>query len=573
MTGLPGVSSGGTPSGTSGGTSGGAPVVDVQDAFCLHPVPDGAVVALRGLTLRVAAGERVVVHGPNGSGKTTLLQVLAGRQRLSAGRAVVAGADVGSPTGRRGRAALVRWRAANLGWVDQHPARTLRPELDVRSNVALQLRLAGTRREAAGEAALAALERLGLAHLARRAVTELSGGEAQRVAVCAALAHGPALVLADEPTGELDRASAAGVYALLAEASADGGAALVLVSHDPLAGRHADRVVRIRDGRLGETWLPAADGAPARELLVVDDRGWVRLPEPVWPGGHHPATVSVVPAAAGAVLLVPAELPGPAKTATDTGAPGGNDEPPLPGSGEGDGSGSGDGSGDGEVVARLRGVGRRLGERTVVDAVDLDVVTGRLLVVRGPSGSGKSTLLRLLVGLDRPDAGRVELAGTDLAALDRSGLAALRRAVAAVVGQDARPAETLSALANLELARAVRGLPPDPDGDRRRLAALGLAPLADRQVRLLSGGERQRVAVARALATGARLLVLDEPTSQLDEARAEQLAAALVAAARAGAAVVATSHDPTLVAAADDLLDLAPTEVHDHAEVHDHDGV
>ena len=522
------------------------PVVDVHDAFCLHPVPDGAVVALRGLTLQVGAGERVVVHGPNGSGKTTLLRVLAGGQRLSAGRAVVAGADVGSPTGRGGRAALVRWRARHLGWVDQHPARTLRPELDVRANIALQLRLAGTPREEAGATALAALEWLGLAHLRAREVAELSGGEAQRVAVCAALAHAPALVLADEPTGELDASAAAGVYALLAEAALARGAALVLVSHDPLAGAHADRVVRIRDGRLGETWLPAADGAPARELLVVDDRGWVRLPEPVWPGGRHPATVGVSPGADGGVLLTPADPPAPAPAPADppsaSGAPGPDELAPAAG---------------GEVVARLRGVGRRLGGRTVVDTVELDVVAGRLLVVRGPSGSGKSTLLRLLVGLDRPDTGCVTLAGTDLAELDRAGLAALRRAVAAVVGQDARPAETLSAIENLELARAVRGLPPDPDGDRRHLADLGLTPLADRQVRLLSGGERQRVAVARALATRARLLVLDEPTSQLDEARAEQLAAALVAAARAGAAVVATSHDPTLVAAADDLLDLA----------------
>ena len=119
----------------------------VQDAFCLHPVPDGAVAALRGLTLQVAAGERVVVHGPNGSGKTTLLQVLAGRQRLSAGRAVVAGADVGRALGRRDRRALARWRASRLGWVDQHPARTLRPELGGLANVALQLRLAGVSRD------------------------------------------------------------------------------------------------------------------------------------------------------------------------------------------------------------------------------------------------------------------------------------------------------------------------------------------------------------------------------------------------------------------------------------------
>ena len=552
-----------------------APVVDVHDAFCLHPVPDGAVAALRGLTLQVAAGERVVVHGPNGSGKTTLLRVLAGRQRLSAGRAVVAGTDVGHAAGRAGRRALARWRATRLGWVDQHPGRTLRPELDVRGNIALQLRLAGTPRGRALAAADEALDRLDLAALARRRVTALSGGEAQRVAVCAALAHGPALVLADEPTGELDRPSARRVYELLAEASTRWGAALVLVSHDPLAGAHADRVVRIRDGRLGETWRPTADGAPGPELLVVDDRGWVRLPEPVWPGGRHPATVSVR-ASPGGLFLTPGEAPGEAP-----GGPGevpgaapvpaprpqaGPAQPPEPAGREPEPAGreSRPASARGEeavargeeAVARLGQVVRRQGERLVLDRVDLVARPGRLLAVRGPSGSGKSTLLRLLTGLDRPDAGSAILGGADLAGLDRDARAGVRRRVAAVVGQDARPAETLDAVDNLELARAVRGLPPDPDGDLALLATLDLAALARRQVRLLSGGERQRVAVARALVTGARLLVLDEPTSQLDEAHAEQVTAALTRAARAGAAVVVASHDPAVVDAADDVLDL-----------------
>jgi ABC-type lipoprotein export system ATPase subunit len=539
----------------------GPPVVDVHDVFCLHPVPDGAVAALRGLTLRVAPGEALVVHGPNGSGKTTLLRVLAGRQPVSAGRAVVAGLEVGVGMTRRRAREVARWRARRLGWVDQHPARVLRPELDVLENVALQLRLAGTPAGTARARAGDVLDRLGIAGLASRAVVGLSGGEAQRVAVCAALAHGPALVLADEPTGELDRASAEQVYRLLADAVTGAGAALVLVSHDPQAAEVADRVVRIRDGRLGETWRPGVAGAPgggaAEPLLVVDERGWVRIPERLWSPGPAPESVTATPAPA------PTRTPDPAQT--PSALPGVVLRPapafprdqgvavPEPGPELLDHGGGREG---GVVLGRARGVGRVLGGRVVLHDVDLDAVTGRVLVVRGPSGTGKSTLLRILTGLDRPDTGSVELDGENLAGLDRAGLARVRHDLAAVVGQDVRLAETVDARGNLELARAVRGLPADPDGDDRRLTELGLGPLAGRPARMLSGGERQRLAVARALTGPPRLLVLDEPSAQLDEARSEELAGVLRRAARNGCAVVVTSHDPTLVAVADDVLDL-----------------
>jgi energy-coupling factor transport system ATP-binding protein len=507
------------------------PVVDVRDAFCLHALPDGAVVALRGISLTVATGERVVVHGPTGSGKTTLLRLLAGEQALAAGRAVVAGRAVGEAVGgRAGRAAAARWRARRLGWVDQHIARTLRPELDVLDNVALQQRIAGAGSGAARDRAREALDAVGAAHLADRGVDTLSGGEAQRVAVAAALAHRPTLVLADEPSGELDAVNAELVYDALADACAAADAALVLVSHDRRAGRIADRVVRIRDGRLSETWQPGGE-----ELLVVDDRGWLRLPEPVRPST---AAVRAVGAADG-VTLVPA---GPPAAAAEP-------PPELPAAPAIAPTGP---------VAGLKGVKKAFGDRVVLAGLDLDVPAAALTVVRGRSGAGKSTLLRVLVGLERPDAGRVELGGIDLTALDRAGLARVRREQAAMVGQSVHLAETSDAVTNLEIARAVRGQPPDPEGDLERLEALDLHALRHRPVRMLSGGERQRVAVARALGVGARLVVLDEPTSQLDEASAERLVRVLLAAGREGTGLLVASHDPVLVDAAATIVDLEP---------------
>ena len=273
--------------------------VEVRDLFHLYPTGHGHVAALRGLTLDVAPGERVVIHGPNGSGKTTLMRVLAGESDPSAGTVRVCGVDLAG-AGERSRRML---RSRRLGLVDQHHGRTLRPELSTVDNVALQLRLARMRRVPARVRAAQLLDRLGLGHLAGRPPASLSAGEAQQVAVCAAVAHGPALVLADEPTGQLDRDTADQVYDLLVAATE--GATLVLVTHDVQATRVADRIVRIRDGRLSEEWTPDDTGD---ERLVVDDRGWLRLPEPL---RVQTGVASRVRAAAGAgsIVLTPTAPP------------------------------------------------------------------------------------------------------------------------------------------------------------------------------------------------------------------------------------------------------------------------
>jgi ABC-type lipoprotein export system ATPase subunit len=507
-----------------------APAVVAHDVFCLYPTPLGHVAALRGLSLEVGARERVVVHGPNGSGKTTLLRVLSGEQPAGAGSVRVAGVDiVGADDGER---TALRSRA--LGLVDQHHARTLRPELDVAGNVALQLRLAGRGEAAARRAAVETLAALGLEDLADRRAASLSGGEAQRVAVCAALAHGPSLVLADEPTGELDRASADAVYDLLVRAADLAGAALLLVTHDARAARVADRMVRIRDGRLSEEWRPGSDGP---ETLVVDDRGWVRLPEPLRRDVGVDGGVRA-DHQGDAIRLTPTVRVG-AVGARPTAEPVARPRPSAAG---------GPDAGDPVVSARHLCVARD--DRVLLADLDVDVAAARLTVVQGPSGTGKTTLLRVLTGLERPDDGRVLLAGQDLGELDREGLAALRRAHVAVAAQGGALVEALDVAGNLALAREARGLASDHDEVERWLDALGLHGLRHRPVSMLSGGERQRVAVGRALVVRPDLTVLDEPTSQQDEANAERLVAVLSEAAGEGRAVIAATHDPVLVEAA-----------------------
>ena len=172
--------------------------IDVRDAFRIHRSTDVVAVALQGLSLQVEEGEIVVVLGPSGSGKTTMLRVLAGFDTLSAGTARVLDVELAT-LGERGRAEL---RARTLGVLDQHYARALSPNLTSAHSVALSLELLGVPRAEARAAAGALLERVHLGDRVDSRPATLSGGEQQRVALCASLVHRPRLLLADEPGGE-----------------------------------------------------------------------------------------------------------------------------------------------------------------------------------------------------------------------------------------------------------------------------------------------------------------------------------------------------------------------------------
>ncbi len=213
----------------------------VAGACKVYARGEAAVTALDDVTLEVAPGELVAVLGPSGCGKSTLLNVLAGVDRLDAGQAFVGGIDLGRASERE----LVTLRRERIGIVFQ--SFHLVPNLTATENVALPLALAG-RRDPARVAEL--LARVGLAARASHFPSEMSGGERQRVALARALVHGPRVVLADEPTGNLDSTAGESVLALLDELRREVGAAVVLATHDERIAARADRRVRMRDGRI-----------------------------------------------------------------------------------------------------------------------------------------------------------------------------------------------------------------------------------------------------------------------------------------------------------------------------------
>ena len=410
--------------------------IELRDVFRVHSTPEGDAAALQGLSLQVADGEVLTVLGPSGSGKSTLLRLLAGLERPSAGVVRVYGEDVGKLPSRR----LARYRSTLLGYADQHYARALAPELTARDLVALQLGLRGTSRAERFARADELLERVGLTSKRDRHPTQLSGGEQQRVALCAALAHRPKVFLADEPTGELDAATADQVYEMLNELVREHRCTTVIVSHDPESARIADRIVRIRDGRVSEEW--ARDGASSSDTIVVGRGGWLRLPEELLLRAGI-GTKATARFDHGGVVVTPTH----GHSVESSLSP----EAPLTPAAAG------------ATVAIGHGLTRRYGETVALRPVDVELVSGRLHAITGPSGSGKTTLLHLLAGLELPDAGTIAVDGVELTTLDRTGRAALRREKIAYVGQQAGLVPHLSALENVELALTLRGV-DDPGG-------------------------------------------------------------------------------------------------------------
>ncbi len=467
--------------------------------------PGSRTEAFRDESWTVGEGSFTLLVGPSGSGKSSLLRCLNGivphfSGGSFGGRVIVDGRDT--------RSTRPRDLSASVGFVFQDPESQLVTDR-VEDEIAFGLEQHGVSRVTMRKRVEETLDYLGIEHLRDRRPGELSGGERQRVAIAAALAMHPSLLVLDEPTSQLDPWGAEDVLSVLTRLNEDLGLTVVVAEHrlDRLLS-HAD-TVRVMGRREGV----ALTGTPDQIVPLMDT---VPLP-PVTRLGRAlgitapPLTVKDARAVFAEVAV-------------------GNPPSPAPIIAAGD------------VVTSLSGIQVRLGDRAVLDKLSLDIRAGELVAVMGRNGSGKTTLLRTIAGLQPVTRGSVCTVGVD----PRSGGPESFHGKVGYVPQHASSLFFHERLIDeLRFTAKVQGVAGDP---HEVLERFGLGHLAQSHPLDLSGGERERAALATVMMGRPRLLLIDEPTRGMDAWRKAELAAHLIELCQEGLAVVMVTHDVELVA-------------------------
>ena len=487
------------------------PIIQLRQVGKVYATGSGNFTALRDINLDVYPGEFLGVIGKSGAGKTTLLNMISGVSEVTSGEVMYRAPGQAAGNGRGpitlnhlNEDELALWRGRNLGIVYQ--SFELLPTLDLVNNIMLPQDFAGAYQPAISkERALELLDIVELREHAYKLPAHISGGQKQRVAIARALVNDPPLIVADEPTGNLDTITAETIFQIFARLVAQ-GKTVVMVTHDQNLAARFSRRVHIVDGRL------------------VDDVAEAKVETAV----AHPHSL---------------HLPTNQQTNQPTNAA---NQPAI----------------------HLRNVVKTYenaaGKFTALKGIDLELHYGQFVSIVGKSGSGKSTLLNMLTGIDHPTSGQVCIGGQDIYKMSESQRALWRGRNVGIVFQFFQLLPTLTLLENTMLPMDYCNVFPAQERPSRALELLTMVGLADHAHDLpasVSNGQQQSAAIARALATDPPIIVADEPTGNLDSRAADVIIGVFQDLAAQGKTILIVTHDPSLTSRTDQTILIADGEI------------
>ena len=506
-------------------------IIQMQDVVKAYATGDGQFVALENVNLDIYQGEFLGITGKSGAGKTTLLNMISGVSELTSGEVHFFGNGTGSKSSpisihSLNEDALALWRGKNLGIIYQ--SFELMPSLSLVENVMLPPDLLGGYHPVTSKArALELLDQVDILEHAYKIPAHISGGQKQRVAIARALVNDPPLIIADEPTGNLDSVTAETIYQIF-EQLADQGKTIVMVTHDESLTPRFSRRMHIVDGVVGtladfdilkdqKTKFMSKRKEDESALTKADESDLLTSDAPKIEFAsssslHRPEHPAIVLQDVDKVFESPA------------------------------------------------------GKFQALKSIDMQLNYGQFISIVGKSGSGKSTLLNMITGIDHPTSGEVIVGNQRIYEMSKSDRALWRGRNMGVVFQFFQLLPTLTLLENTMLPMDYCKVYPvnkRPDRAMELLQMVGLEEHAHKLPASVSSGQQQSAAIARSLATDPMLILADEPTGNLDSRSAENILYLFEQMAVQGKTILIVTHDPSITQRTDQTIILSDGEIID----------
>jgi ABC-type lipoprotein export system ATPase subunit len=510
------------------------PIIQLRDVVKAYSTGEGPFLALKDVSFDIQPGEFLGITGKSGAGKTTLLNMLSGVSELTSGDVLFYGNGNGPPASpvpihTLDEDKLALWRGENMGIIYQ--SFELMPTLNLVENVMLPPDFLGNyHKTISKKRALELLDLVEIVEHAYKIPAHISGGQKQRVAIARALVNDPPLIIADEPTGNLDSVTAETIFQIF-EKLVQQGKTIVMVTHDESLAPRFSRRLHIVDGVVGD---PPVNGSGQETQITAIEESISIKSAKTQDLSESPMASLDVAAPCGDTIPEPKESH--------------QDHPAIV----------------------LRGVDKvyenAAGKFVALKSINLQLNYGQFISIVGKSGCGKSTLLNMITGIDHPTAGEVIVGNERIYEMSKSDRALWRGRNMGVVFQFFQLLPTLTLLENTMLPMDYCKVFPfneRPDRAMELLEIVGLEDQAHSIPSSLSSGQQQGAAIARALATDPALILADEPTGNLDSRSAENILNLFERLASQGKTILIVTHDPSITQRTDQTVILSDGEIID----------